>query len=73
VYILISKLPKTTKGCKHPNFKWASHAGERYSGRVSEEEDLIRSWVTSKNGEDTGRGRNKSTCVENSLWKRLWT
>jgi len=73
VYNLISKLPKTIKGCKHPKFKLASHAGDRYSGWEGEEEDVVSCWVTSKKGEDTGRGSNGSTCVENSLCKWLRT
>jgi hypothetical protein len=40
--------------------------------REDEEEDVCSYWLTLRKREDT-RGSSRSHCLENSLWKRLWT
>jgi hypothetical protein len=46
---------------------------EWYKRRKYEEEDVNSCWMTLRKRELLERGSPRSHCVENSLWKRLWT
>ena len=46
---------------------------EGWTWREDEEEEVSSSWMILKRNERIERGRATSHCVENSLWKSVWT